>query len=377
MFIQKFLYDFGVSQDDPQSELKALQPLPGDRILCIASAGEVPLELLVQTHKSIKIDAVDIAQTQLFLSNLKLQAAIHLDPEQASRFLGYFPTNKKEREKAFNRIKSSLPTDEINFWVQNKTIFQKGPIHLGRYETYIARFAPLGRWLLGGRQRLSGLFETSGIKEQKDYFDTKLRITLLKNLFWLMFHPWLYKKRGVSEQGLIHVGPSNIGLKFYAQFRDFCTGTPVRKNWILQFVLFNKVIYQEALPFYLTAKGRQQLRNEKHRLQFINASYSKILKQNDQGKYNKFALSNVSDWLSTKNFMDLMNLISRKAGNDSRGLIRYIHSSGIDPSRLGKNVKLDENRGKYLLKKDRFPFYNLIPFTVTKYGKYQTSKSEN
>lgn len=152
MFNQEFLYDFGVSQDDPQSELKALQPLQGDRILCIASAGEVPLELLVQTHKSIKIDAVDIAQTQLFLSNLKLQAAIHLDPEQAARFLGFLPADQKEREKAFNRIKSSLPAEEIGFWENNTAIFQKGPIHLGRYETYIARFAPLGRWLLGGQK---------------------------------------------------------------------------------------------------------------------------------------------------------------------------------------------------------------------------------
>lgn len=221
------------------------------------------------------------------------------------------------------------------------------------------------------------LFECDNIREQKDYFDTKLRTALLKNLFWLMFHPWLYKKRGVSEQGLIHMGPANIGLKFYTQFRDFCTGTPVRGNWILQFVLFNKVIYEEALPSYLTAKGRVRLQDEQHRLQFIKASYTEILKQSDKGKYNKFALSNVSDWLSTKEFMDLMELIARKAGSDSRGLIRYIHSSGIDPSRLTKNVLLDEKWGKHLLNEDRFPFYNLIPFTVTKHEKYQAKKTGN
>lgn len=43
----KILYDFGVTQYYPGSEIRTLNPVPGHRILCIASAGEVPLELLV------------------------------------------------------------------------------------------------------------------------------------------------------------------------------------------------------------------------------------------------------------------------------------------------------------------------------------------
>jgi S-adenosylmethionine:diacylglycerol 3-amino-3-carboxypropyl transferase len=58
---RKYIYDFGVSQDDPQSELKTLELTQGDRVLCIASAGEVPLELLANSDQSITIDAVDIA----------------------------------------------------------------------------------------------------------------------------------------------------------------------------------------------------------------------------------------------------------------------------------------------------------------------------
>lgn len=369
MLKQKFLYDFGVSQDDPLSELKALKPIPGDRILCIASAGEVPLELLVNSHASIAIDAVDIAESQLYLSNLKLKAAITLKTGEAARFLGYLPSNQSNRKVWFEQIRSTLPDQEVNFWLENPQIFENGPIHLGRYETYIARFAPLGRWLLGGYRKMMGLFETMDLQAQKEYFDHELRTGLLKNLFRLMFHRRLYRRRGISEQGLIHMGEQNIGLKFYAKFRDFCTNTPVRKNWMLQFVLFNRVLFEEALPSYIRPEGRERLQKEHNRLQFIKISYTDILKMTEPGFYNKFALSNVSDWLSENDFMELMDSISKKTGNNARGLIRYIHSSGIVPSELANEIQLDTKWGDELLEQDRFPFYNLIPFEIKCDGK--------
>ncbi len=361
---RKYLYDFGVSQDDTRSELRALELIPSDRVLCIASAGEVPLELLVNSDSSITIDAVDIASSQLMLSNLKLQAALALQTEEAARFLGYLPSDKQSRKKWLQKIKDNLPEQEIQFWQRNPKIFEDGPIHLGRYETYIALFAPMGRLLLGGKRKLRGLFECGDIREQKSYFDTQLRSGLLKNLFKLMFHRQLYKNQGVSEQGLIHMGKNNIGITFYNKFRDFCINTPVRENWMLQFVLFGQVLYEDALPSYLLPEGRKRLSDESARLNFIEQSYTQILQNSEAGTYNKFALSNVSDWLSAEDFGELMYLIANKSGSDIRGLIRYIHSPGYIPDDLQDVFQLNKEWGKQLLEQDRFPFYKLIPFKI-------------
>lgn len=363
MFKQKFLYDFGVAQDDPESEMRALNLVPGDRLLCIAGAGEVPLELLVNSNKTIMIDAVDIDHHQLYLSNLKIHAALALDNWDAARFLGFLPADMKKRIKWFELFESSLPKNEANFWKKNCDIFKKGPIHLGRYETYIARFAPLGRWLLGGRKKIRGLFECNGITQQKTYFDENLRAGLLKKLFKLIFHPRIYKNRGISEQGLQHMGTENIGNTFYNKFRDFCTATPVRENWILQFVLFDNVIFKEALPSYLSQSGRERLREEKERLNLIKKSYTEILKEMDTGYYNKFALSNVSDWLSVEEFTDLLHIIADKSGKKAAGLIRYIYTAEVSNPELEDILGFNLNLGEKLLNQDRFPFYKLIPFT--------------
>lgn len=363
---QRYLYDFGVSQDDPSSELRALELTPGDRVLCIASAGEVPLELLVNSDPSIEIDAVDIAPSQLMLSNLKLHAALTLEANEAARFLGYLFSDKQTREKWFEQIKGNLPEQEVQFWEDNPKIFEEGPIRLGRYETYIALFAPLGRMLLGGKHKILRLFECRNIEEQKTYFDTQFRSGLLKNLFKLMFHRRLYKNQGVSEQGLIHLGKQNIGITFYNKFRDFCTNTPVRKNWMLQFVLFNQVLFEDALPSYLLPEGRERLQNENDRLKFIKQSYTEILQNAEEERYNKFALSNVSDWLSDEDFAELMDLIIKNSGVNARGLIRYIHSPGYLPEELEHGVQLNTEWGRELLEQDRFPFYNLLPFQINR-----------
>lgn len=95
MLNRTFLYDFGFSQDDSRIEFEVLKPSPGDRILAIASAGEVPLELQVNSDRSVSIDACDISKPQIYLSNLKLQSAIHFNTTEAAQFLGYFPAEGK------------------------------------------------------------------------------------------------------------------------------------------------------------------------------------------------------------------------------------------------------------------------------------------
>lgn len=366
MFGRNYLYDFGVAQDDPSSELRALKPVAGDRILCIASAGEVPLELLVTTHASIPIDAVDIDRSQLYLSKLKLIAAQTLDNWDAARFLGFLPADLRHRINWFELFQEEMPEEESQFWKEHSQIFNKGPIHLGRYETYIARFAPFGRWLLGGGKVLNGLFECGGIEEQRTYFDEEFHTGLLKKLFRIIFHPRIYKNRGISEQGLQHMGSKNIGNTFYNKFRDFCTATPARENWILQYVLFDKVLYKEALPSYLHPDKKDRLNEQDGRLRFLNKSYTEILEQKAEGYYNKFALSNVSDWLSVIDFTRLMQIIAAKSGQNAAGLIRYIYTAEVNDPIIKESLGFDIEAGEELLKHDRFPFYKLIPFSFKK-----------
>jgi S-adenosylmethionine-diacylglycerol 3-amino-3-carboxypropyl transferase len=362
MFGSHPLYDFGLSQDDAKTELNVLRPAAGDRILCIASAGEVPLELLVNSPADVQIDAVDISEAQLALTRLKWVAARLLTTGEAAALLGLQPIGGVDRKSLYLKIREELSEVDQQFWESHPEVLTHGPINVGRYEMYIAKFAPLGRWLLGGSTKLLGLFETQSISEQQEYFDLQLRSGLLQRLFRIMFHPKLYRNRGVAEQGLQHATDPNLGIRFYRLFRDFCTQTPARTNGMLQFVLFNRILFPKAYPDYLQPQHREVLLEGQRRLRLYHLDITDRIRTVPKGFYNKYALSNVSDWMTQNEFSSLLQLIAKQARRPYRGLSRYIHSPGFVESELPPGMKMDANWGNSLLKEDRFPFYRLIPF---------------
>ena len=66
-----FLYNFGFGQEDELTQAAAIEVENGN-VLCIASAGDLPLSLLALGAR--KITAVDISESQLHLCLLKSAA---------------------------------------------------------------------------------------------------------------------------------------------------------------------------------------------------------------------------------------------------------------------------------------------------------------
>ncbi|HKI44115.1 MAG TPA: DUF3419 family protein [Balneolales bacterium] len=349
------LYDFGLSQDDAETELRALNLKPHDRLLCIASAGELPLSILAKGP--LLIDAVDISMTQLQLSKLKLATVLALDIEDAARFLGYIPCDKEQRLRQFGMVREYLEESEENFWEDHLFVFNKGPAHYGRYEQYFARFRRIALFLLGGHEKLYGLFECECIEDQEDYFDKFLESGLLERLFKIIFHPRLFKQKGISGQG-------DIARVFFNQFRNFCTQTLTRENYLLQFLFLGNVIYYEALPDFLQESGVTIIRLRHNNIHYHNLSYSDIIRNSPEGTYNKFALSNVCDWLQEEEFADLLQLIAKKADSNSKALLRYIYNIHPIPEELDETIITNPSKGEELRRKDRFPFYNLMPMDI-------------
>ena len=79
-----FLFDFGFSQEDELVASAALDA-GGQTVLCVASAGDVPLSLLALGAR--QIIAVDISEPQLHLCRLKAAAIQCLAREAAAGLL--------------------------------------------------------------------------------------------------------------------------------------------------------------------------------------------------------------------------------------------------------------------------------------------------
>lgn len=357
----KPLYSYGLSQEDALTELAALDIRPGDRLLGIASGGEVPLNLAAL--RDVRIVAVDVSPSQLALARLKQAACLALEPEMAASFLGFLEAPAERRRRLFLKVAAFLGPDDRRFWGGNMSAVEAGPIRAGRFERYFEKFRSAGLAVLK-KKRLKDLFEMDRLEERRDFFDRYLSTPFLKALFRVAFHPLVYRKRGIEARGLIHGGSDRAADFFYARFKDFCTATPPRRNYYLQYSFFGRVLFPEALPEFLTEEGVRSIRERRDRIEWRLSSFETALGEAAKAAFNKFHLSNIGDWMTRTAFAEVLAGVADKAAPSSRAAVRYIHLDHPVPGRLRDRVVRNEERGEELMRGDRFPFYHLVVLEI-------------
>jgi S-adenosylmethionine-diacylglycerol 3-amino-3-carboxypropyl transferase len=354
----EYLYNYGISQEDFLTETGAMELQPDDLLLCVASGGEIPLNIAATSNADIV--AVDTSMNQLRLCRIKQCTAIHLDPIQGASFLGYMKMKEEEREEIYrDQIRKLLPENDCRFWDHNMYTICKGPINAARFEKYIQKVSSAGR-LLVGRKNLYRLFECNTIDEQKAVFDRYINVLLLKSIFKTAFHPMIYKNRGIDPRGLTHSGNRDIADFFFHRFRNFCCNTMARRNYYLQYTFFNQVLFPEALPEFLHPAFHDTFLKNSSRLEFRLTSFDIALKNSDPGHFSKLHLSNIGDWMSREEMANLFSLIRDKTFPGDRAVMRYIHLNHLIPESVPE-LKADYERGEYLSLTDRYPFYSIVP----------------
>jgi len=357
------IFDFGISQDDASIEKQALDIKDGDNLLCISSAGEVPLNLLALNN--IKVKAVDISVNQNHLVKLKLNAVRSLEPLEAAKFIGFMDTTPEHRNQLYKKVSELLNEEEKLFWNLKPSVIERGPIRAARFEKYIKKFNGIALMVIGKKNMLR-LFELDSIEEQKEFFDDKINSFFLKKIFQIVFHPKLYKNRGIASEGLIYNEEKNISEFFFNKFRDFCCATQARKNYYLQFTFFNRIIFPECLPDYLSEKGMNRIIKNIYNFNIETVSYTEALENCKEGEFNKFHLSNIGDWMGTDDFSELLKLIDLKSAVKGKINSRFIYHKHCIPKELKEHFTFEEALGRALSKHDKYPFYGLAPINIDK-----------
>lgn len=369
------LFDFGISQEDALSEQLILDVKPNDRILSVASGGEVPLSLL-SLNENIRICAVDISENQIKLCRLKLISALYLDFPLNGQFLGYAHLAGKIRNQFYGKyIRPHLPESDTIFWDQNLLQIENGVVNAGRFEQYISKM----RFIITpfiGKENLLHLINSKNLNEQKMVFNQKIATRKsLQALFRIAFHPAIYKNRGLQEQALIHAGKST-GERFYSKFEDFCTSGLAAENYFLQYFLTGSCLNPKAFPSYLQAENKERLLNNSDKLELKTVSFQDALNEKDTGYFNKIHLSNLGDWMNEEDFAQLWKLLNTKCNPETPICYRYLQKNHLQ--RAGNlDFCINEELSALARQKDRFPFYEILSITTPKIPEKPTEHTES
>ncbi len=357
-----YLFDFGISQEDPLSEQSALDIQPHDRILSVASGGEVPLALLC-LNKNIRIDAVDISEVQLKLCRLKLAAAQFLDFPVNGKFLGYSRLEKYTRNKLYrNVIRPRLSEGDALFWDSNIRFIENGIINAGRFEQYIRKMRFFARIFIG-RRNLERLIASNSLEEQKEIFHRFIAPRKsLRLLFKLAFHPSVYKKRGLQEQALQHA-TANTGDRFFIKFQNFCTSNLASENYFLQYFLTGKCVTETSFPEYLKPENKALLIENTNCLEFRCISFQEALQEKEKGYYTKIHFSNLGDWLNERQFGELLDLLKVYCVSGTKICHRFLQKNHF-PVNDTDDFIVDRETSGIVERNDRFPFYTIFKMTL-------------
>jgi S-adenosylmethionine-diacylglycerol 3-amino-3-carboxypropyl transferase len=353
-------YGFGHSQEDELTEAAALH-LPGGAVLSITSAGEMPLNLLALGAD--RVLAVDIDPRQNHLARLKLAAALCLERETAIRFLGYQPAARADRRRCLGELLPRLPAATADFWSRHTNSVGNGPIWAGRFEQYLRIALKLAGPLVSRPFRSMTACES--LEAQRIIFRKTLDRPVIHRIFRLVFSPALYGGRGIEQQALQHYDDAiSLGERFFDDLRSLCESTPAKSNPFLQLFTLGEVLTPDIVPTYLTAAGIERVRERRAAIDFVDADVSAYLRDAAAGTFDKFHLSNVTDWMPSADFEILLKLIVARCRRPARAVWRAIHAGVALPASVANQIDVDYQLGARLRLRDRFPIYAIMPAVI-------------
>jgi S-adenosylmethionine:diacylglycerol 3-amino-3-carboxypropyl transferase len=306
------------------------------------------------------IVAADISVNQIRICRLKQLTALNSDEITGASFLGYMEMKRETREEFFYEvIDKNLNEDDRKFWQENLSVIRQGVINSGKFEIFQQKVSDFLR-LIVGKKNLYMLFDCNSTVEQKEIFETRIDGLLVEGLFRFTFHPWIYTNLGIDPAALTHFGVRNIGKLFYHRFRDLCCNTPAKNNFFLQYSLFKKILFPEALPEFLQPAFRERFSRNGNKIEYIISPINEVLRRKEAGTFKNIHISNISDWMSVDKMNELFRLIRDKTLPGARVVMRYVYRNHCIPHSL-PDLEADYELGRSLELTDRNPFFSIVP----------------
>lgn len=223
-------------------------------VFCIAGSGARVFPLLGR-HPA-KLDVIDMSPSQLYLCELRVQAAKTLSYEEWLFFFGYRGGLQRggrlqgdDRRAIFEEI--PLGDAAKAYWSERAAGWSpRGFIYLGKWESHFLRLGRIFRDVL--RSDFSPIFEAQNLPEQielyRKHFPSKRFSAFLKVAAseWV-FNRFLYKGHfaGADDKRTDRRSPSRfIEEEFHRLFHSMLA----RKSYFLQMLFLGRVVYEEGLP---------------------------------------------------------------------------------------------------------------------------------
>jgi S-adenosylmethionine-diacylglycerol 3-amino-3-carboxypropyl transferase len=353
---------FGMSWEDPASDVRALTIRPSDIVVTISSGGCNTLTLLLEDPA--RIFAIDINGSQSHLLELKRAAIRRLEYQELWAFLGLTPSDA--RMQTFQNLQNDLSPAARQYWTTNPEAVRLGVAYQGRYESFIQKF---GRVLsiVQGKKRIEGFFQCETLEQQRQYFDKKWNTPQWRLLFQLAFNKRMLAKRGLTADYFkFDDGSSSFAESFFRRSKHAMCEIPIGENYFLAQYLRGRYWSEGAVPAYLRKENLPIVRDRLDRIEVVTSDAKSWLGRQADSSIDAFSLSNICELMSLDETARLFTEVARSARPGARVCFRNLIVSRGVPASLQNVIELREQTSRELISQDRSFVYSRVQAYVVK-----------
>jgi S-adenosylmethionine-diacylglycerol 3-amino-3-carboxypropyl transferase len=347
---------FGLSWEDPESDRLALRIEPGETVVAISSGSCNTFGLLLENPG--RIFTVDINPCQSHLLELKRAAIRRLDFDRLHAFLGV--REGRNRAKVFESLAGDLSAPALAYWRSRPAAIQGGVIYQGRYERFLRHFRSLVR-LTQRRWRIDGLFQSSSLDQQRDYFDRVWNTPQWRMLFHLLFNKHILAKGGLSADYFrFDDGASSFAESFFERAKRALREIPIGSNYFIAQYLLGRYPSPEAIPDYLKKDNLDLVRERLDRIEIVTADLKVWLASHPEASIDAFSLSNICELMSLEDTARTFTQVVRTARPGARICFRNLMIRREVPADLRAKIQLCEDLSRRLTAQDRSFAYSRV-----------------
>lgn len=351
--------------EDTETELAALRPPAGARMLSITASGSRSLSLLAADPSQVL--SVDLNPSQTALLELKRAAALVLDNyDQYAGFLGTLPCPAQYRLKLAERVYEEIPETSRAYWRSQSGRVARGVVNAGRQDRIISGLHPLAS-LIYPAAEMAPMFEMDDLDRQRAYFDEHVDTPNVRAVLRLggskLILRMIYGRDLYDETGFFSMGDMVFdNLAAHAKVRLF------RENYFLSRAVLKRFIDARRYnSYYLQEASFSDLKRRAGRVRPITAPLEEVLAALPDGSIDSFSYSDIFDWIAPDDFDRLMRETLRVARDGSRICYRICLVPRRPRGNLARHFEEDSTLAQELLPRDRSCFYrDLYVATIRK-----------
>ncbi|MFS0862460.1 DUF3419 family protein [Fredinandcohnia sp. 179-A 10B2 NHS] len=325
------------------------------KLVVVGSGGCTAFSLLKDDIK--EVICVDYNPAQCALIELKKIAIQHLGRQEYLAFIGETPDDR--RIETFRYLEQYLQESTRNYWEHKSESIQQGINHCGVNERFYRFIGENICRNLYDESIWKLLFESRDLGEQIAFYEkylttlewqTTVKILLSKTTHLQFFPTFMFTNASEND----------FGNFFMKQFEKEVTTKQIQNNYFLSQILFSSYLYNEpeGLPYYMSEHGYEIVKRNIEKVHIYNEALHSLLQK--VNSIDAFYLSNVFDWASEKDRVQICNGILEAKSTDAIVLYRNMLSTSRLPDYFNKNFIVDKKLSSYFEQLERSMLYQKV-----------------